>query len=95
VVYLLIWTSTALSIFDNEFDIFWGPPSLPSSGYRGFMSGIKWRGREADHSRTRTSTPISLHGVMLSQTLEQLYLSTGESSHGRASDKWKSYSLRN
>jgi hypothetical protein len=30
---------------------FWSPPSLLSGGYRGALSlGIKWPGREADHS---------------------------------------------
>jgi hypothetical protein len=32
-------------------DRFWGPPSLLSDGYQGlFLLGVKWPGRESDHS---------------------------------------------
>jgi hypothetical protein len=32
-------------------DRLWGPPSLLSNGHWGFLSpGVKWPGREADHS---------------------------------------------
>jgi hypothetical protein len=59
-------------------DRLWGHPSLLSNGYQGALSsGVKWLGREADHSPPPstevnnawhyTSTPsIHLHGVVLS-----------------------------
>jgi hypothetical protein len=31
-------------------DRLWGPPSLLSNGYQGSITGVKWPGREADHS---------------------------------------------
>jgi hypothetical protein len=39
-------------------DWFWGPSSLLSNGYRGYFSGVKLPGCEADHS-PRTSVEVN------------------------------------
>jgi hypothetical protein len=40
-------------------DRLWGPPRLLSNGYRGARSsGVKWQGREADHSPPPTSAEV-------------------------------------
>jgi hypothetical protein len=48
-----VLVSLGSRIFSSPYspDRLWGPPSLISNGYQGALSpGVKWPGREADHS---------------------------------------------
>jgi hypothetical protein len=49
-------------------DRLWGPPSLMSSGYRGYFARAKWPGREVDRS------PPSSAEVKNSGTVPPLYM---------------------
>jgi hypothetical protein len=37
------------SASENRPDDIWGLPSLLFDGYRGYYTGVKWPGRDADH----------------------------------------------
>jgi len=61
-------------IFRKYLDRYWGPLCLLSNGYRGYCTGIKRPGRDADHSPSfsaevknewsyTSTSPVCLHGV--------------------------------
>jgi hypothetical protein len=58
----------------------WGPTSLTSNGYQGFLSGVKWPRHEADHpiqlvSRSRIRG--SIHPLSYTSSRSSALLSTG------------------
>jgi hypothetical protein len=74
---------------------FWGPPSLLPNGYRGlFLRGVKWPGREADHSPPRVprsriigsihplSSYVFMAHCLISYAQGQIYLYTRQVGEG-------------
>ena len=54
--------------FPKRLDRPWSTLSVPSNGYRGSFSGVKWPGREAEHPHSSSGEVKNERAILLFDT---------------------------